>query len=126
MTTPLDAANAAAIDAAHRLIQAYADAVDANDLTTVVALFADDAELITPSAHYHGRAEIEAFFAPRIDRPSHHLITPIADDVVAEGVVECHSTLTEGATRGSYVDRIAVRGNEARFIAKSIELETAQ
>jgi hypothetical protein len=44
------------------MAETYVDAINGGDLETLVALFADDAEVRNPVGECSGRAEVEAFY----------------------------------------------------------------
>jgi steroid Delta-isomerase len=51
---------------ARELADRYVEAINAGDLETVVALFADDAELLNPFGHFTGTEQVRGFYEKTI------------------------------------------------------------
>jgi hypothetical protein len=130
-------------DASRALLHAYSRACDTNDTPGVAVLFLPDGELWAGASQYLGRDEIHGFYADRLSHPTCHVVDVTALDAIDEDAVDddrpaeaagqvvaaqstflsVHLSDEPQLHWGTYVDRIVVRGGQARFASRRITID---
>ena len=115
--------------AVHRLLQRYANACDTIAPAAVAALFGVDGELRVNGARYRG-ADIEAFYAARLDVATLHFVTGVSIDPVQDRTVRSSCGFLAlkipddgwSATVGRYDDHIRIVAGRAEFVSREIHI----
>jgi hypothetical protein len=121
------------IEAARGILFDYARTLDEPDPRTVGGMFAEDGVLHTTAGSWHGRTEIEEFFARAFaadPAEKRHLITNAKLTWLAAGQVRIDSYFLfvgRGADRsvigwGTYLDIVDVSGAHPLFAEKTIDV----
>jgi hypothetical protein len=117
-------------EACRSLAHDYARACDLNDAAAVAGMFLDDAILVAGDHTFRGRPAIEKFYVDALGATTCHIVGAMALDATADDVVEAQATFmaveVAGEARllwGTYVDRIVVQDDRARFAARRITIE---
>jgi hypothetical protein len=117
--------------AVHRLLHRYIDAADRCDADAVGECFDGDGVLLVRGTERRGD-EIVAFYRQRLTVPTLHFVTGITVSERAGGLVDAGCGLLAmempetgwTAVAGRYDDVIRLDGDDARFVSRTITIDS--